>query len=148
MPGFLLCVNGRAGFMQPGIAFAVIEMPVRVDQMFDRIAADARQRCRQRGACGAKARLYEELAIGSGEDGDVAARAQDHVQIVAHTLNRQFRRGGVVAHGGNDSFLLSEGLVTSQHRRRSGEARCGEEVTPGEVWSGLMNHNEVAVDKR
>ena len=58
--------DGRTGRMHPLVAVRVIEMPMRVDQMFDRIATDAIQR---RGNLCARAqisRVDNEFSIGPG----------------------------------------------------------------------------------
>jgi hypothetical protein len=73
--GILMGDDGGSFRIQPCVAIRVIEVPVRVDQVFDRIAAetvgslqDARARCGDPG-------IDEHLAVVAGQDSDIATRA-------------------------------------------------------------------------
>src|SRR5258708_26982901 len=75
LTGVLIGQNAYPFRLQPLSAVRVIEMPVGVDQMSDRIAAEA-VRCLQdsRAGCGESA-IDEHLAVATGQDSDIAAGA-------------------------------------------------------------------------
>ena len=82
--------------IQPLIAVRVIEVPVCVDQVRNRIAAqpirslqDARAGCRDPG-------INEHLAIGACQDGDIAARALEDTDIIAQLVNLYGRCRGAI----------------------------------------------------
>ena len=63
----------RALRMYPLIAVRVIEMPVRVDEIFDRARAHFSQSVGDLGARGCITRIDYQFSIRSAEDGDVSA---------------------------------------------------------------------------
>ena len=72
----------RAGRMQPFIAAGVIEVPMRVDQMRDGIGAEIGEGFLHLRARHADAGVNQHLAIGPGQDGNVAAGAFQNADIV------------------------------------------------------------------
>src|SRR5215510_7811194 len=66
------CVLVRGNFsadrMQPFVPVGVIKMPVRVDQVFDRIAAEVRQCFSYPSPCAWNAGVDEKLPIAASED--------------------------------------------------------------------------------
>jgi len=62
----------RALAVQPLIAVGVVEVPMGVDQVVDRIEAEA-VLCFQDARTRRSDTIDEHLAVGAGQDGDVAA---------------------------------------------------------------------------
>src|ERR1700730_19240722 len=83
----LLRDDFRAGRMQPIVAVAWIEVPVRVDEVRDRIGAESGERLGELGTRYADAGIDEDLAIHSRQHGDVAAGALEHADIVSQLIS-------------------------------------------------------------
>ena len=58
--------------IQPSIAVGMVEVPMGVDQVRDRIGAEIGERLGHLRARDADARVDEHLAVGSGQDGDIS----------------------------------------------------------------------------
>ena len=69
----LMREDHRALRMHPLIAVGMIEMPVRVDEMFDRARVHFSQSVGDLGARGCITRIDHQFSIRSAEDGDVSA---------------------------------------------------------------------------
>jgi len=73
--------NTGSGFMDPLVAAGVVEMPVRVDQLFDRIRVDARECLGDVRPCGDDLRVHEQFSIRTSQDGDISTSAQKDTDI-------------------------------------------------------------------
>ena len=70
--------DAGTGFMKPGVSASVIEMPVRVDQLLDRILVDASQ-CR--GNIRTRSydlRIHKQVSVRPCENRDVSAGTEEH----------------------------------------------------------------------
>ena len=100
----------RACRMQPFIAVGVIEMPMGVDQVLDRIGAEF--------ACGLQdprtrrgdSSVDEHLAVGTGEDRDVAARALEDADVATKLMNLDGSLGRIFADQFHDVAGFGIGL--------------------------------------
>src|SRR5713101_2239390 len=117
--GILMGQNGYPFRIQPLIAVRVIEMPVGVDQMSDRIAAEAVGDLEDsRAGCGDSG-IDEHLAISAGQDSDIAARALENADVAAQHMDLDGRLGGVITDQIHDIACLGVGLRGAQ------PAACG-----------------------
>jgi hypothetical protein len=63
-----------SGFMDPLVAAGVVEMPVGVDQLFDRICVDARKGFRDVRTGGNDFRINQQLSVRASENSDISTR--------------------------------------------------------------------------
>jgi hypothetical protein len=89
----LLRHDAGSGFVQPLVAAGVIEVPVSVDQLLDRVHIDARQSRGNVWPRGDDSCIHEELSVGAGKNGDISTRAQKNADIAAKGFNCDLRRG-------------------------------------------------------
>jgi hypothetical protein len=73
-----MCDDRCSFLVQPSIPIRVIEMPVRIDQMRDRIPAKAVGRFQDPPARRSDPCINEYLAVAARQDGDIAARALEY----------------------------------------------------------------------
>ena len=94
LAGVFMGEDGRTLRVQPLIAVGMIEVPMRVDQMLDRIGAEAVCGFENPRAGRGDPGVDEHLAVAAGQDGDVAARALENADIAAQLvdLDRRLRR--------------------------------------------------------
>ena len=78
--------DGGAGSVNPLVAVGVVEVPVGVDEVGDRIRADCVERFGQVRLGGGVAGVDEQLAVFSGKDRDVAADSHELAHIAAEVL--------------------------------------------------------------
>src|SRR5258708_39781450 len=110
LTGVLMGQNGYAFRIQPLIAVRVIEMPVGVDQMSDRVAAAAARGLWDSRAGRGDSGIDEHLAIGTGKDSDIAARALEDADVTAQPMDLDGRLGGIIADQIPDIACLGIGL--------------------------------------
>src|SRR3984893_6277080 len=110
--------------MQPIVAVAWIEVPVRVDEVRDRIGAESGERLGELGTRYADAGIDEDLAIHSRQHGDVAAGALEHADIVSQLVSLDGRYRGAVLDQADEAARLGERLARRKPSRRGGESRA------------------------
>ena len=113
-----------AGGMQPLIAVGMIEMPVRVDEMRDGIGAEIGKSLGDLRARHADARIDQHLAIGPGEDGNVAAGAFEDADIVSQPVGDDRRYRGAILDQADEAARLRERLARRQPACRGGVSRA------------------------
>src|SRR5262249_21307805 len=90
--------NDRCSFLvQPCIAIRVIEMPVRIDQVRDRIPAKAVGRFQDSLARYSDSSIDENLAVNAGQDGDIPPRALKDTNATTQFVDLDWRLAGLVA---------------------------------------------------
>src|SRR5262249_29373008 len=72
LAGVLMGKDRCAGRVQPFIPVRVVEVPVRVDEVFDGVGANARRSVGNLRPGSCKTGVDEKLTVATGEDGDVA----------------------------------------------------------------------------
>jgi hypothetical protein len=110
LPGILMSDNDRSFAMQPLVSVSVIEMPVRIDQMPNRIGAESRQRFGDPWARDGNSGVDQNLSVASGEDGDVPARTLQHADVSAQPMNLDGRGSRCGSDALNNSTRLGEDL--------------------------------------
>ena len=93
-------------------------MPVGVDQMSDRIAAEAVGGLQDSGTGCGDSGIDEHLAIGTGQDSDIAARALENADVAAQPMDLDGRLGGVITDQIYDIACFRVGLRGAQPRAR------------------------------
>jgi len=83
--------------VKPLVAVSMIEMPMCVYQVPDRIGADVRQRFTDRGSRRSDAGIHEQLSIGACQHGDISTGAFEHAYIATQFMSCNFGRGGRAA---------------------------------------------------
>src|ERR1035438_1732401 len=97
LEGVLVRGDLRADGMQPFITVGVIEVPVRVDEMFDRIGTETFQRLSNSRTRRGNPGVHQEFAVLSGEHGYVATGTFKHTDIPAQLGYDNFSRCRLVA---------------------------------------------------
>jgi hypothetical protein len=113
----------------------VVEVPVGVDQVFDRITAEVVDGFEDAGARRGDAGIDKQFAVGACQDGDVATRALDDRDIAAQLveLNGRFRR--LVADQVHDVAWLGSGFRGTEPAAAGVEA-SGDRTTDTEPSAG------------
>ena len=75
--------DGGAGRVHPLVAVGVVEVPVGVDEDLDGLGVDGGEGFGELGLAGGVAGVDDELAFFGGEDGDVAAGAEERGDVAA-----------------------------------------------------------------
>lgn len=96
--------NRGAGFMNPEVSAGMVEVPVGIDELLDGIGIDFRQSGRDVWARGDDFRVHEELSVGAGEDGDVAAGSEERDDIAA-------KRAHGDGHGWRDAERVGNEMI-------------------------------------
>src|ERR1700730_4612517 len=104
----------RAGRMHPFIAAGVIEMPMRVHKMFNRVMTYAVQRFRNLWARAQISRVDNEFSIGPGQHRDVATRTDERTYISSQCLSRDLSLGATRASASDKILFGAEKLPRSQ----------------------------------
>jgi hypothetical protein len=110
--------------MQPVIAVGVIEVPVRVDEVRDRFGAEIGECLGELGTRHADAGIDQYFAVRSGEDGDVAAGALQHADVVSQPVGDNGRHRGTVLDQADEAARLGERLARCKPSSRSSESRA------------------------
>ena len=93
----LMGEDGRSFCIQPPVTVRMIEVPMGVDQMADRIIAQAVDGLQDpQTRCG-DASIYEYFAVRSGEDSDIAAGTFKYTDIVTELVDSDRGLSGMVA---------------------------------------------------
>src|SRR6266850_7269169 len=104
----------RAGRMHPFIAVRVIEMPMRVHKMFNRVATDAIQRLGNLWARAQISRVDNEFSIGPGQRRDVATGTDERTHTSSKCLSRDLSLGATRASASDKILFGAEKLPRSQ----------------------------------
>ena len=72
-PGVFVSQDGRTFAVDPFVAVGVVEVPMRVDEVPDRIVAETCERLQHARLRRRDAGIDKELSVRSGKDADVAA---------------------------------------------------------------------------
>ena len=100
----------RADRIQPCIAVGVVEVPVRVDQVRDRIGAEIGERLGHLRARDGDAGVHEHLAVGAGQDRDVSTGPFEHADVVAQLVGDDRRDCGAILDETDEAARLRERL--------------------------------------
>ena len=73
--------------VEPGIPIGMVEVPMAVDQMADRVSAQRRERLGKLWPRHADTRIDQHLAVWAGDDADVAARPLEHGDVVSELMD-------------------------------------------------------------
>src|SRR5260370_34847669 len=135
----LMGQNGHSFCIQPLIAVRVIEMPGGVDQMSDRSAAEAVGGVQDSRTGWGDSGIDERLAIGTGQDSDIAARALENADVAAQPVDLDGRLGGGATDQIHDIACFGVGLRGAQPaacgcKRGGGHAAEAERAT----WKGWL----------
>ena len=113
-PGIFVSGNCRACGVHPFIAIRVIEMPMRVHKMFNRVATDPLQRLGNLWARAQISRVDNEFAIGAGQDRDVATRADERANICSKCLSGDLGLGATRTSASDKILFSPEKLARCQ----------------------------------
>ena len=104
----------------------MVEVPVGVDEVRDRIGAEVCQCLRQLRARDADAGIDQHLAVGPGQHGDGAAGAFEHADIAAQLVRDDRRHGGAVLDQADDAARLRKGLAWREPSSRGRGGRAAD----------------------
>jgi hypothetical protein len=82
---------GRSGFVQPGVAVRVIDMPVCINERCDLVRSRAVKGGRDARFGNREPGIDEKLAIFAGENGDITARAFQNADIATQWVHLDLR---------------------------------------------------------
>src|ERR1700722_4740217 len=115
----LLSYNLCASGMQPFVAGGVIEVPMRIDQVRDGIGAEIRQSLSELRARRTYAAIDEHFAVRPGQNGDVAAGALEHADVVPQLVGCDRRYRGAILEQTDEASRLRKCFAG-----RKPSARC------------------------
>ena len=136
LAGVFVGDDGGAGGVEPLVAVGVVEVPVGVDEVLDGVVGDGGEGLGDLGAGGGEAGVYEELAVGAGEDEDVAAGAHEDADVSAELLGGDFGGGTAGAHLGDGVAGLGEEGAGGEVCGSGDGGRGGEEAATRECGGG------------
>ena len=105
-----------SGFVNPFVAAGVVEMPVGVYQLLDRICVDARESFRNVRTGGDDFRINQQLSVRAGKDSDISTSAQKDTDIAAKVLNRHFCGYGFLERTSNQAVGLGDKATWNKTR--------------------------------
>jgi hypothetical protein len=114
----------RTDRIQPFVAVGVIEMPVRVDQVRDRVAADIGQGLGDLRARYTNAGIDKNFTVGAGQHGNVAAGALEYADIISQLMRHDGRYRRAVLDQADDAACFRKGLARCQPAICRGECRA------------------------
>ncbi len=125
--GIVVRENGGAGSVQWCVVVGVVEMPVRIDDEFQRPVADAVQRFFKLGPSRRNGRVDHELTVSTIEDGHVSAGTGEKCEVVGELLRLDGIGGHLGAKRGDRVGRRSAGLLhvpRARARRSDGGKNC------------------------
>src|SRR5262249_11411326 len=135
MPLRIFMCNDRCSFtVQPCISIRVVEMPVRIDQMRDRVLAKAVGRFQDSPARCRDSSINENLAVHASQDGDIAPRALKYTNAATQPVDLDWRLGRLAADQVYNVSCLSVGLRGTQ-TASGGSKSGGDRATDAEATS-------------
>src|SRR5215467_11571692 len=114
--------DGRTDRMQPFVTVRVIEMPMRVHKMFNRVATDSIQRLGNLWTRAQISRVDNEFSIGPGQDRNIATGTDEHTHTSSKRLSRDLRLGATRTSAGDKILFGTEKLARCQTQRGRGKA--------------------------
>src|SRR6516162_4335121 len=129
-----MCNDRRSFLVQPCIAIRVIEMPVRIDQVRDRIPAKAVGSFQDSPARRSDSCINENLAVTAGQDSDIAPRSLKYTNPATQPVDLDWRLGGLVADQVYNVSRLGVGLRGTQPAA-GGDKASGNRATDAEATS-------------
>src|SRR5437773_2928484 len=127
-PRLLMREDCRALRMHPLIAVGVIEMPVRIDEMFDRARVHFSQSVGDPGAGGCVTGIDNHFAVSSGEGGDVSAGADKCTNITTQGLHGDVSGFRTFARRKDDVFTFGKEMSWRKPRRSRQDSGGGDET--------------------
>ena len=70
------------------VAICVVKVPVRIDQVLDRVGVKGGQRLSDLWARAGKPRINQQLPVGTRQDRDIPAGPQQNADVAAELLDR------------------------------------------------------------
>ena len=107
-PGIGVRQNSGSFGVDPFIPIGVIEMPVSVNQMFDRPWVEATKRIRDLGLRAGIARIDKQLAIRSSQDRNIPTGADERSQVSPQNLGRNVCVRRLLPRHHHDAFVRGE----------------------------------------
>src|SRR5262249_33670255 len=107
--GVLMCDDGGSLGIQPCVAVSMVEVPVGVDEVPDRIAAEAVGRLEDSWARCRNPSIDEDLAVAAGQDRDVAAGAVEVAEGAGQLITLMGLLGGSVRNKKNNGAGFGRG---------------------------------------
>ena len=127
--------NACSRLVQPLVAAGVIEVPVRVDELFDGIRIDAGESRRDVRPRGDDFRIDEKLSVRTRKNGDVSSGTKQDADIAPKRLHRDLGCGGFLKSDSNQAFLRKEpGRGETGGRNR--DTTRNQKLTPRNFDSG------------
>src|SRR3984885_7561256 len=118
-----------SGFMDPLVATGMVEMPVGVDQLFDRIRVDARESFRDVWTCGDDLCIHHQLSVRACQNGDISTSAQKDTDIASKVLNRDLCRCSFLERTRNDATCLGDQVSRGKAGSGDCEASSSKKLT-------------------
>src|SRR4029079_19555963 len=110
--------------IHPCVAISGIEVPMRIDQVPDRVAAELVGSLENAQTRGCNAGIDEDLAVSSGEDVYVASGAFEDADVAAQLMDGNWDLGGGVTDQIDDVARRRLGFAGGQPPFRGCECRC------------------------
>src|ERR1700676_2115784 len=118
-----------SGFMDPLVSAGMVEMPVGVDQLFDRICVDACEGFRDVWTCGDDLRIHHQLSVRACQNGDISTSAKKDTDIASKVLNRDFCCCSFLERTRNDATCLGDQVPWGKASRSDRHAPNSKKLT-------------------
>src|SRR5580693_4048453 len=100
--------NNRTRRVQPFVAIGVVKVPMRVDEVLDRVGADGCKRVGDLGTGAGKASIDKELTVATGKHGDISSSAHQDAHVAAEFLHGDSSGCGCFPGCLHEPIILSE----------------------------------------
>jgi hypothetical protein len=107
-PRVLVCGYFRAARMKPFVTVGVIEVPMGVNQVLDRIGAEGIERIGDPSSGAWDTGIDEKFPIAAGEHGNISAGTFKNADVAAQLRNSNLRAGSRVSNGNDWTFGRGE----------------------------------------
>jgi len=145
LAGVLMSEDSRASSVQPFIPVCVVKVPMGVNQVFDRIRANACKGIGNSRTSACKSGIYEELTVVTGKDGDISTSAHENTYVATQSPDSD--RGVCCVFPSflhetwcRDYFRPSKDQVWSQQPYGSGKASGCEKLTARQTVTNFVGH--------
>jgi hypothetical protein len=138
LAGILVGNNLCSGRMEPLVSAGMIELPMSIDQVCDRLGVQTRQGFSELGTRHANSTINEYLSVGTRQDGNIATGSFENTHISAQLIRSYRRRrrtvfdktdkppGPLQTPGeGSAGYRSLQILRPSCSRNRNGDERAG-----------------------
>ena len=126
--------NACTRLVHPLVSARVVEVPVRVDELFDGISIDTGESRRNVRPRGDDFSIHHELSVRTRKNRDVSSGTKQDTDIASKRLHNDFGCGGLLKGDSNQAFLRKEPGRRQTCRNR--DSTRNQKLAPRDLDSG------------